>query len=479
LPGGAFDETLVAADGVLFANSPGGGMFRSLDTGKSWRPFPVPGGDNNLSIENEIFYDAVSGLVYAFSGDGAYSASPRAGNWTWVYDNIPQYFSIQGSTLVFSDAVGVMISGDGGKFWKGIDGGRFPNRGKVLAAGSCVYIGNYGGPISVSCDGGNTWKTPVGDTLSNSAQSMVAYQGAVLALTGSGLVRSLDSGKTWVHWIGNLSGDSTLRDLSVTGNSLIASSWEPNGFSRSVDGGLTWVTHPFPYPEGLGHYPPALAEVGEKLVFHSPQGVAISEDGGLTWKDVQLRRISGAIQALAVRGPAFLALTEQGIFASGDSGITWDISLPAVPDPGHSRAAPPPLTHLKKILVLDKSQGGANGHLESRRDFNRALQGLAADKGFSITYIGQNDPATVIATEFSPDNLATCQAVLFGYNDAILLTVAERSFTRTINAPMGDDHPVMWTKAIGKGRVVNFSLGHSWSGSNVYTEKDSYLTHVL
>ncbi|MEO7423773.1 MAG: ThuA domain-containing protein [Fibrobacteria bacterium] len=250
---------------------------------------------------------------------------------------------------------------------------------------------------------------------------------------------------------------------------------------------------------------------------------------------------------------------------------------------GLAQAAPPSVTNLKKILVLDKSQGGVNGHLESRRDFNKALQGLAADKGFSITYIGQNDPATLIASEFSPEKLATYQAVLFCYNDGvdaqldsrsktnietyvengggllpihsaqdfvtnwpwytrslvqsfygphgtnqpqanvahdsegtregtetkgifrgltapdgfldefysfrtsprdsadvtILLTVDERSFTRTINAPMGDDHPVMWTKTVGKGRVVNFSLGHSWSTSNVYTEKNSYLTRML
>lgn len=248
-----------------------------------------------------------------------------------------------------------------------------------------------------------------------------------------------------------------------------------------------------------------------------------------------------------------------------------------------SFAAPPAVTHLKKILVLDKSQNGANSHLESRRDLNAALKGLAADKGFSLTFIGQNDGASIIASEFSAEKLATYQAVLFSNNEGIdsqldsvskanvetyvenggglipvhagqdfiakwpwltrslvqsfygphgmnqpkadldhdsagikggtetqgifrgltaptafideyysfrasprdsagvtiLVTVDEKSFTKTIEGPMGEDHPVAWTKAEGKGRVVNFSLGHSWPTNNVYTAAGSYLTQLL
>ena len=82
-------------------------------------------------------------------------------------------------------------------------------------------------------------------------------------------------------------------------------------------------------------------------------------------------------------------------------------------------AEPPAKTNLKKILVLDKSQGGANAHMESRRDLNAALKELAADKGFTITFIGQNDPASKISTEFSTANLSTYQAVIFSNNDGV------------------------------------------------------------
>jgi type 1 glutamine amidotransferase len=82
-------------------------------------------------------------------------------------------------------------------------------------------------------------------------------------------------------------------------------------------------------------------------------------------------------------------------------------------------AQAPANSKLKKVLVLDKSQGGAGGHLESRRDLNLALNALATEKGFTVTIIGQNDPASKIATEFSAANLATYQAVLFSNNDGV------------------------------------------------------------
>jgi type 1 glutamine amidotransferase len=246
-----------------------------------------------------------------------------------------------------------------------------------------------------------------------------------------------------------------------------------------------------------------------------------------------------------------------------------------------ANAQAPVKTNLKKILVLDKNQGGANGHLESRRDLNAALRELAAKKGFTVTFIGQNDPASKISTEFSTANLATYQAVIFSNNDgvhaqldstskinfenyvkagggflpihaasafisdwpwltsvlvqsfynpfghdqptanvihddegmkegtetkgvfkgltaplafldehysfrasprgvtgvSILLKVDEKSYSKPVQGPMGEDHPIAWVKLEGKGRVLHNSMGHSWSTNNVYAAKNAYLKH--
>ena len=240
-------------------------------------------------------------------------------------------------------------------------------------------------------------------------------------------------------------------------------------------------------------------------------------------------------------------------------------------------------TNLKKILVLDKSKHGANGHKESRVDLNKALAELGTANGFTVKTIGQNAAASEISSEFSVANLSTYQVVIFSNNDGvheqldatskanleayvkngggllpihaasagianwawitsmlvesffgphgndgptanmthdaegnkdatetkgiykgltaplafldeyysfrtsprgkpgvtILLTIAENSFTKPVQGPMGNDHPVVWAKTEGKGRVVHFSVGHSWSTNNAYTAKNSYLKNFL
>ncbi len=59
----------------------------------------------------------------------------------------------------------------------------------------------------------------------------------------------------------------------------------------------------------------------------------------------------------------------------------------------------------------------------------------------------------------------------------ILLTVQENTSNIAFQSPMGADHPVAWSKPVGKGRVVHNSLGHSFGerGHNVYTQKSNYL----
>jgi type 1 glutamine amidotransferase len=248
-----------------------------------------------------------------------------------------------------------------------------------------------------------------------------------------------------------------------------------------------------------------------------------------------------------------------------------------------ANAQAPANTKLKAVLILDKSQGGAEGHKESRRDLNAALAQLATKYGFTVTTIGQNDAASKITTEFSQTGLAKYQAVIFSNNDGadkqldasskaafenwvkagggfipihaasafitdwpwltgvlvqsfysphgnnkpkadvshdaegtkdgtetkgifkgltaplafldeyysfqatprgktgvtILATVDEKSYTQPVNGPMGSDHPVIWAKVEGKGRVVHQSMGHSWTENNVYTAANSYLANLL
>jgi len=248
-----------------------------------------------------------------------------------------------------------------------------------------------------------------------------------------------------------------------------------------------------------------------------------------------------------------------------------------------ANAQAPANTKLKSILVLDKSEKGANGHLESRRDLNATLASLATKYGFTVTTIGQNDLASKITTEFTAAGLSKYQVVLFSNNDGVdnqldatakasfeayvkngggflpihaasafisnwpwltsvlvqsfygphgdnmpkanlahdaegmkdgtetkgifkgltaplafldefysfqrtprgatgvtvLTTVDEKSYSQPVNGPMGTDHPVIWAKTEGKGRVIHMSMGHSWSSGNVYAAANNYLANFV
>ncbi len=57
----------------------------------------------------------------------------------------------------------------------------------------------------------------------------------------------------------------------------------------------------------------------------------------------------------------------------------------------------------------------------------------------------------------------------------VLVTVDEKSYSTPVPAPMGDDHPLVWTQRIGLGRFVYNSLGGSRGVLNVYSQMDGYL----
>lgn len=79
----------------------------------------------------------------------------------------------------------------------------------------------------------------------------------------------------------------------------------------------------------------------------------------------------------------------------------------------------PNFTHIRKILVLDKSTSGANAHLESRRDLNSALSELAVEAGFTVTTLKQTDSISAVSAAFSLAKLQEQQIVLFSNNDGV------------------------------------------------------------
>lgn len=346
---GGLIQNVVAGEGTLIALTARHNAFRSRDTGKSWQPFPIGQG-----FASSISFDGTGKLFYGIGDSGLVMvAEPDAPSWRKLVDAAGNpvrssgLFSADGPTIISfplresitfpSRDTGIQISRDGGKTWRlsfnpvtGI------NPLGILAADSCVYLGDMDYPISVSCDGGATWTAGGGDTwegdlgirsVSNYAYGMVRDGAAVLAVATGGIIRSLDRGKTWRSWEGNLRTFDGVWRIWRSGDGLYV--WHKDGIIyRSRDGGVSWSALPGTQTSDGGWPPEIMAEAGDRLFAATPLGLQVSPDSGKTWAPQPFGLMQSPILALGIHGQKYLALSELGISSSPDSGATWRLALP-------------------------------------------------------------------------------------------------------------------------------------------------------
>lgn len=294
--------------GLLLAGSYyGDGLFRSVDSGKNWKP--VEGFRNCL--------------VYAISFD------PRERKTVWVV-----------SWMQVSKTV------DGGSTWRHFDPARASGRVRNYYAiavdpreNNVVYVGTSGidgttegGTIYQSRDGGQTWRKLSLDADYSvcglavnpaSSRELWAVTGPETAQGGS-IYRSRDAGETWSRvetglpagWLWLVAIDPHSPQKVFAGGK--------NGLCVSRDGGETWTQlAPNWWCRGF-----AIAPGNSEKLYASwgDQDFSVSADGGTTW-------VSGKA------GAQFLSLCADphdskvlfggevfaGVYRSGDSGGHWSL----------------------------------------------------------------------------------------------------------------------------------------------------------
>ncbi|MEO7957640.1 MAG: sialidase family protein [Fibrobacteria bacterium] len=344
---GAEILSMATGEGILLASTRVRGVFRSVDTARTWHPLGAEA-FRMFSLE----YDSASHRFYGLGDSGLYAADAQAREWIKLTDfpadryggldqffigNTQSRFSVHGRLIILLNPTSetVRVSRDGGSTWRSTS---YPYFSPVLAVDSCVYIS---GPLSESCDGGATWALLGGKSPKYNTYNLARYQGGLLMATDSGFFGSNDRGRTWVPRNGKLpeivlSGQSELKGLQTNGNSFYALIYENVGnwgrytIHRSRDGGSSWSAlgeteydprAPVPTRPSL-----EIVEVGSRHFRPTTRGIAVSVDDGITWSRV--RGLGDAeTLSLAVQGRHFLALTGKGLFVSADSGATWEAAL--------------------------------------------------------------------------------------------------------------------------------------------------------
>ncbi len=248
----------VAERGVLWAGTPGSGLFVSPDDGRYWYPV-VPGEAGRMSVSSLLPFRG--GVLAGTSDWGLFFAEN---------ENYPLKPILPSDPVVGLDETGT---------------------GDVLAL-------TRSGKLYLSPDGGVSWRS-AGSTGGRmpAASLLSASEGRIFAGVKGGILRSEDGGRIWSE-LSFPSEEAPFAMLAAAGGSLLAATGS-GGLFRSPDG-FSWQQ-----VEGLeGEYIYSLdSSDGVNIAVGTDRGFSVSGDGGLSWKNTY---INYGIKSLAFTGPEMI-----------------------------------------------------------------------------------------------------------------------------------------------------------------------------
>lgn len=272
----------------VFAGTWDAGVFRSTDSGKTWK---------------------------------------TSSSFTDIY-----CLSIIGERLIAANTDGVFFSTDSGVSWylsSGIPGGAgFGGVRSILPIDGKLFVSdimeNYWCTTYISRDSGKSWTT-IGNP-PGVIQTLVVNSGNILAGTDRGLYVSSDTGHTWSS-TGNSLKDSSIYSLVFSDSIMFAMTgdgYDSGNIYVSTDSGMNWTPTSFPH---LGFAPFAQSAMeltnGTSLLFvGGSKGVLRSTDLGQTWSPAGLDSVS--VVEMTTHGSWVFAGTYLGLYLSTDLGTTWN-----------------------------------------------------------------------------------------------------------------------------------------------------------
>ena len=321
---------------VYYFGSTGGGVWKTTDGGQTWKP--VSDGYFGGTVGAIAVAPSDPSVVYVGTGEETIrgNVSPGAGMWkstdagkTWthiglddsqhigrirVHPNNPDlvYVAAMGHAFGPNEMRGLYRSKDGGKTWDRIlfvnrDAGAVdlamdPSNPRILYASTWRFrrgpyffeSGGEGSALWKSTDGGDSWKELsrnkgmpkgtlgiIGVSVSPSNPQNVY---AIVEAKDGGVFRSRDGGDTWTK----TSDHSDLRQRAWYYTRIYAdpkdedTAYVPNvGFHKSKDGGKTWTT--IRPPHGDNHDLWIAPNNPLRMIEANDGGATVTTDGGVTW----------------------------------------------------------------------------------------------------------------------------------------------------------------------------------------------------
>lgn len=317
--------------GTLYASCAYNGIYKSVDSGASWRVV-------NAAISNAVLaIDPVNpDVIYAGSFGEVYRSVD--GGITWegtlhgLVDGYVEYLVIDPlhpRTLY----AGVRYEGiyrtlDGGGHWTNM----FETIGYLESLAidpvspSTLYASGVDGSVLLrSTDGGLVWQRIAEDLWADAIAIDPLAPACIYAAGHNGFYKSTNGGVSWAS-IGPANVDRSVRALGVSPSlpgTVYAAAWD--GFHKSIDGGANWERLGLSFPTGPVYID---SSVPPRVYLGCLGGVSYSSDGGLSWRFSNMAdNLSGC--AVLVGDPdeasTLYASAPLGrFFKSTDGGGSWE-----------------------------------------------------------------------------------------------------------------------------------------------------------
>ena len=337
--GGPYGGTIMSLhatpEGILFAGTNRGGIFRSTDGGDTWASASegLRVYENNmlpvifaLTQKGNTLYAGTNGHLF-YSIDGGDS-------WQQLAHFRDEMIGISGIAFI-GDALyigrhtekGVFFSNDNGQSWTQVDSGLTGRLGpRLIASGTTLFAQMWDRVFRLKA-GEKSWTKLVikdpskRDAISDITKFVVSDE-VIYAAADRGLFRSTDMGDSWIP----IKSEALQRfygELAAVGNTVfyIGSGVASGQVFRSSDAGNSWTTF---NTDLTNQSLLSITALSEKILYVGTlNGVFRSTDGGESWAKINTGIINTHIEDLVFFKNALYTVTGDGIVKSADGGNSW------------------------------------------------------------------------------------------------------------------------------------------------------------
>ena len=356
---------------ILYAGTDFGGVFKSIDAGRSWAQSADGLSEFGMIVEWIVVSPASATTIYAATLDGVFKSVNGGATWqesnvglpesngTFYTDSLALDPAHPATLYLGSSFNGAYKSTNAGASWFPISSGLpYPevahiaidptNPARLFATNDyyVIDVGTHGGTVVRSDNGGASWRRAGGGLPDVSYGSIVIDPDTPSTLWvssfESGVYRSRNAGASWSPASAGLETLEVGPLTRIPGSpSRLLAGTGTQGVYESQDGADTWT----PLRQGLHAFggltlsdasssPGILYAAG----YGGRDGIARSTDGGATWQEVgpgiHVDVIGKAVAVDPTNASVVYASqnASQAVFKSTDGGETWDSIASGLPD---------------------------------------------------------------------------------------------------------------------------------------------------